>query len=87
MKALTFLIWLSWASIAGRVLLAPTFHVTLMESLLLLLVCAPAVGLLCWLRWVLRPSLRAKEPPAEETAVPESPAPPPKPPRVQVQVF
>ena len=88
MKTLTFLIWLSWASIAGRVLLAPTFKVTLTEGLVLLLVCAPAVGLLCWLRWVLKPSAKAGKPSAEETeALPPRPVPSPKPPRIPVQVF
>jgi hypothetical protein len=54
MKALSFVIWLSWASLLGRVLLAPVFRLTLSEALLLLLVGAPAIGLFCWLRWLLR---------------------------------
>ncbi len=54
MKALSLVIWLSWASLVGRVLFAPVFRLTLPEALLLLLVGAPAIGLLCWLRWLLR---------------------------------
>ncbi len=54
MKALTFVIWFSWASLVGRVLLAPVFRLTLPEALLLLLVGAPAIGLLWGLRWMLR---------------------------------
>lgn len=56
MKFLSMLIWLSWSAICARIALAPTLRLTLSESLVLLLVCAPVVGVLCWVRWVLRPS-------------------------------
>jgi hypothetical protein len=55
MKFLSMLIWLSWGAISARVALAPSLGLTFSQSLVLLLVCAPLVGLLCWLRWALRP--------------------------------
>lgn len=55
MKALTLLVWLLWAAIVTRVLLSPVLGLTLSEALVLFLVCAPAVGLLTFLRWLLRP--------------------------------
>jgi len=82
MKALSLVIWLCWAGIGGRVLLAPALRLTLSEGLFLLLVCAPAVGLLACLRWVLR-APAAKE---GNNALPPSPQPPPVKP-VHVQVF
>lgn len=54
MKALSLIIWLSWAAIITRVLLAPTIGLSLNQALALLLVAAPAVGILCWLRWLFR---------------------------------
>jgi hypothetical protein len=55
MKFLSMLIWLSWGAISARVALAPTLGLTFSQSLVLLLVFAPLVGLLCWLRWALKP--------------------------------
>jgi hypothetical protein len=55
MKALTLLIWFCWGALCARVLLAPIFPVSLKEGLLLFVVCAPAIGALWWVRWVLRP--------------------------------
>jgi len=52
MKALSLVIWVSWGAIIARVLLAPTMGLTLNQALVLLLVAAPAVGVLCWLRWL-----------------------------------
>jgi hypothetical protein len=54
MKAFSLLLWLLWIAIAGRVLLAPVLGLTLSQALVLFLVCAPAVGLLTALHWVLR---------------------------------
>jgi len=61
MKVLSFIIWAAWGAIVGRVLLAPAFGLTLSQSLLLLLVAAPAVGLLFFIRWLLRPSAFPRE--------------------------
>jgi hypothetical protein len=52
MKALSLIIWVSWGAIIARVLLAPTMGLTLNQALVLLLIAAPAVGILCWLRWL-----------------------------------
>ncbi|HXX31631.1 MAG TPA: hypothetical protein VEJ89_13090 [Myxococcaceae bacterium] len=59
MKVLSFVIWLSWGAIITRVLLAPTVGLTLNQALVLLLLAAPAVGVLCWLRWIFRPPSEA----------------------------
>jgi hypothetical protein len=69
MKFLSTLIWLSWGAISARVALAPTLGLTFSQSLVLLLVFAPLVGLLCWLRWALRP--RAEEGRATRLLTPE----------------
>jgi hypothetical protein len=61
MKALTLLIWVSWGAICARVLLAPVWHLSLQEGLFLGTLCTPAVGILVWLRWVLRPRARAPQ--------------------------
>jgi len=58
MKALSLVIWVSWGAIIARVLLAPTMGLTLNQALALLLVASPAVGILCWLRWLFRASPR-----------------------------
>ena len=60
MKMLTALIWLSWSAICARVALASTLRLTLSESLVLLLACAPLGGVLCWVRWILRPDEKAR---------------------------
>ena len=101
MKPFSIVIWLAWSGIGARVLLAPAYRLTLGESLILLLVCAPAVGILCWLRWAFRApapqgtsetETKAASLPAEPVSPP--PAPPVARPRrdslvkpVQVQVF
>jgi hypothetical protein len=88
MKLLSLVIWSCWAGIAGRILLAPAVRLGLSEGLFLLLVCAPAVGLLACLRWAFR-APAAKEPAAPSPLPPTPPRPaqpnPVKP--VHVQVF
>jgi len=49
MKLFSFVIWLLWAAIVARVLLAPWWGLTLGQGMVLLLVAAPAVGVLLWL--------------------------------------
>jgi len=85
MKALSLVIWLCWAGIGGRVLLAPALRLTLSEGLFLLLVCAPAVGLLACLRSVLRAP--AAKPAAAQPPTPQRPNPPSPVKPVHVQVF
>ncbi len=100
MKVLFSVVWVCWAAIIGRILLAPAFGLTLSEGLFLMLVCAPAVGLLSCLRWVFFASKGADEaepprqppPPAPPSPAPEThPAPKPRPDHgvkpVQVLVF
>ncbi len=85
MKALSLVIWLCWAGIGGRVLMAPAARLTLSEGLFLLLVCAPAVGLLACLRWALRAPAATEAnalPPAPQRPSQPSPGKP-----VHVQVF
>ena len=49
MKMFSFLIWFLWGAIVARVLLAPYWGLTLAQGLVLLLVAAPAVGMLAWI--------------------------------------
>ena len=54
MKLFSFLLWLAWAAIGLRVLLAPYWTLTVNQGMFLLLIAAPAVGLLGCLSWVFR---------------------------------
>jgi len=54
MKLFSFVIWLLWAAIVARVLLAPWWGLTLGQGMVLLLVAAPAVGVLLWLAALFR---------------------------------
>jgi hypothetical protein len=72
MKLLSLVVWVCWAAIGGRVLLAPAFRLTLPDALVLLLICAPAVGLLSCMRWV----FRAQKTTGEGEVLPPAPTPP-----------
>lgn len=54
MKAFSFLLWLAWAAIGARILLIPYWALTVNQGMFLLLVAAPAVGLLGGLNWLFR---------------------------------
>ena len=54
MKLFSFVIGLLWAAIVARVLLAPWWGLTLAQGMVLLLVAAPAVGVLLWLAALFR---------------------------------
>jgi len=54
MKVFSFLLWLAWAMIGLRVLLAPCWGLTVNQGMFLLLIAAPAVGLLGGLNWLFR---------------------------------
>lgn len=54
MKLFSFVLWLAWAVICLRVLLAPYWALSVNQGMFLLLVAAPAVGLLGWLNWLFR---------------------------------
>lgn len=64
MKPFSFLIWVLWAAIGARVLLAPFLGLTLRQGMVLLLVVAPAVAVLGWIgtlfRRVARPEAVAR---------------------------
>lgn len=52
MKVFSFLLWLAWAFIGLRVLLIPYWTLSVTQGMFLLLVAAPAVGLLGGLNWL-----------------------------------
>jgi hypothetical protein len=52
MKVFSFVLWLAWMAIGVRVLLVP--YLTVRDGMLLLLVAAPAMGLLGGIRWLLK---------------------------------
>ena len=52
MKLFSFVIWAAWGAIILRVLLAPCWVITVNEGMFLLLVGAPALGVLFWIRWL-----------------------------------
>jgi hypothetical protein len=54
MKVFSFLLWLAWTAIGVRVLLAPYAPLTVNQGMFLLLIAAPAVGLLGALHWLFR---------------------------------
>ena len=54
MKLFSFVIWLAWAAIVARVLLAPFWGMSVNQGMLLLLVAAPAVGVLSGIGWLFR---------------------------------
>jgi len=96
MKPLTVALWLAWGANCGRVLLAPVLGLTLGEALILVHVCTPAVGVLCWLKWLFRSPKEAGEAGMAPQAVEKAPRPAPAPerprrkgrtPQVHVQVF
>jgi len=49
MKLFSFVIWLLWAAIVARILLAPYWGLTVGQGMVLLLVAAPALGVLAWI--------------------------------------
>ncbi|HTS80803.1 MAG TPA: hypothetical protein VMH40_09415 [Myxococcaceae bacterium] len=62
MKLFSFVVWLAWGAILARVLLAPFWGMSVNQGMFLLLVGAPAVGVLSGLGWLFRhtgPSLRS----------------------------
>ena len=54
MKLFSVLLWLAWAAIGVRVLLAPFWPLIVNEGMLLLLVAAPGVGILGGINWMIR---------------------------------
>jgi len=49
MKVFSLLLWLAWAAIGVRVLLVPYWALTVNQGMFLLLIVAPAVGILAGL--------------------------------------
>jgi len=52
MKVFSFLLWLAWAAIGLRVLLIPYWALTVSQGEFLLLIAAPAVGILAAVNWL-----------------------------------
>jgi hypothetical protein len=52
MKLFSFLLWLAWAAIGLRVLLFPYWALTVNQGMFLLLIAAPAVGILAGVNWL-----------------------------------
>jgi hypothetical protein len=67
MRLFSFGIWLLWAAIVARVLLAPWWGMTLGQGMVLLLVAAPAVGVLLWIAALFRRVGRSTPPAASSS--------------------
>ena len=60
MKLFSLVVWMAWAAIVVRILLAPYWAVSVGEAMFLLLVVAPAIAVLfVAVRWLMN---RAEEP-------------------------
>jgi hypothetical protein len=58
MKPFSFVIWCLWAAVLVRVLVTPFWTLTPGQGAILLLVAAPAIGVLSWIGSLLRHASR-----------------------------